>query len=787
MKSIYFILFSLFISYITSAQSLGGVEGYVRDATTLAKMPSVEILISPHSKGMLTNSKGHYSIKGLPPGKYILHAKHLGYIPFEKELSIVAGKITTLNIVLPIDIKELLAVEIRDDKINNHAYSKVVMKEAQIEQRPVRDIGDFLREIPNLYAVRKGGANLDPVIRGFKFKQLNVQLDNGLRMEGGCPNRMDPTTSHVEASDIEAIEVLKGPFALRYGPVMGGVINMLTATPRPFDKFQIHLKASIGYESNWNGMRQHYAIYGGGKKVFFTLTANNSKYGNYTDGAGNSIPSSFHKYGYTAKLGIAPTKNQELILTYSAFYARNVQFSALPMDERADNTKLYSLDYSVKIKSKHINSFRFKAYLTDVDHTMDNKQRGFSDTVVSVSHILAQRYGYRAEFDITTGQKSHLFVGTDMYAIAKDGDRNKLMIGQYPMNGKVPVKIENLWNNAGINNYGLFTEYRINRGLWESVAALRLDYNSACSDSISLFNMKKHDILNVAADSTKSQFLNISFSFGITRKITENSSLGVSIGRGVRSPGMLERFIINLPVGFDNYEYIGNPHLKPEANNELDIVFKHTNRNVGGIELTAFYSVVQNYIGGTYLPPAVQKPLTQKVLGVKEFNNLGEANLYGFEFSFATPERYKWRLSYTSAITMGDIKHVEVLKFDANRNVIGKQIINNDPLGEIPPFNMNLNLSYKFFNNKLVPSMNVRYSAAQNRVSKAMQELTTPAFTLLDMSVSYRYNANFRIVGGVNNALNRAYYEHLNRRVLGTDSRIYEPGRVFFTNLIFNF
>ena len=83
--------------------------------------------------------------------------------------------------------------------------------------------------------------------------------------------------------------------------------------------------------------------------------------------------------------------------------------------------------------------------------------------------------------------------------------------------------------------------------------------------------------------------------------------------------------------------------------------------------------------------------------------------------------------------------------------------------------------------------MNVRYSAAQNRVSKAMQELTTPAFTLLDMSVSYRYNANFRIVGGVNNALNRAYYEHLNRRVLGTDSRIYEPGRVFFTNLIFNF
>ena len=96
-----------------------------------------------------------------------------------------------------------MAVEIVDDHIETHAYSKVTLKDADLEEHPVRDIGDFLREIPNVQAVRKGGANLDPVIRGFKYNQLNIQLDNGLRMEGGCPNRMDPTTSHVEAGDIE--------------------------------------------------------------------------------------------------------------------------------------------------------------------------------------------------------------------------------------------------------------------------------------------------------------------------------------------------------------------------------------------------------------------------------------------------------------------------------------------------------------------------------------------------------------------------------------------------------
>ena len=68
---------------------------------------------------------------------------------------------------------------------------------------------------------------------------------------------------------LRAIEVVKGPFALRYGPVMGGVVNMLTINPRPFDKFQVHVKANIGYESNWNGQRQHFTVLGRRKNNIF--------------------------------------------------------------------------------------------------------------------------------------------------------------------------------------------------------------------------------------------------------------------------------------------------------------------------------------------------------------------------------------------------------------------------------------------------------------------------------------------------------------------------------------
>ncbi len=777
-----FLLFPVF----SFAQNKAIIKGKVVDFSSSALIENASIKISANN-GTISDSKGEFQITNIDAGDYTLIVKYIGYETYTKSISITEGQTLNVDVALHINIKELLAVDIKDSKIETYSYSVITLKEAELEQKPIRDIADFLREVPNISAVRKGGANLDPVIRGFKFSQLNVQLDDGQKIEGGCPNRMDPTTAHIEASDIEAIEVYKGPFALRYGPNMGGVVNLLTSSPRPFDEFQIHVKANFGYESNWNGTREHMTIYGGGKRVFFSLSGNNANYGDYTDGDGNKIRSSFNKYGYTAKLGIIPAKDHKIILSYSDLAAKDISFPTLPMDERLDATKLYSLDYSVKNISDFIETIDFKAYYSNVIHEMDNKERGFSDTVIAVSIIDAKRYGYRGEVGLNISDNSHLFVGTDMFRIDKDGDRIKTMIGQFPMMNKVPVKYEKLWNNASISNYGVFAQYRYNYDLWEAVIASRIDFNSAFSDSISLVNGKKVDIIGTPADSTHSSLVNFSASFGLSRKIGDNMSVGVSIGRGVRSPDMIERFIITLPVGIDNYEYIGNPLLKAEANNEIDFVFNYNNQKIGGFEISTFFSYVQNFIGGRYIPPSVQKPLTQGVLGVKKFENLGNATLYGFELAYATPQRYKFRASVTAAYTSGTMDETEGLVYDANGKLTDTYVIENDPVGEIPPLNLNVNLSYNCLQGTLIPMINFRYSAAQNRVSESMEEITSTDFTLINASLKYRYSQNLSFVVGVNNILDKAYYEHLNRRIRGTDTRIYEPGRSLFMNLILNF
>ncbi len=275
-------------------------------------------------------------------------------------------------------------------------------------------------------------------------------------------------------------------------------------------------------------------------------------------------------------------------------------------------------------------------------------------------------------------------------------------------------------------------------------------------------------------------------SLGVSRNITENFSIGASFGRGVRSGGMIERFIISLPVGFDNYEYIGNPLLNPEANNEFDLIFKYHSKNLGAFEVTGFYSIITDYIGGVYIPKTIQKPLTQGVLGVKKFDNLGTATMRGFEFGYASPTENKWRLTATAAYTQGTIMEVEVFEFDNAGNATNSEIVKNDPLAEIPPLDANISFSYKFFDGKIIPKLNYRFVAAQNRVSAANLEPTSSSFSLVNFSLLYKHSKYLDISAGVSNLLNTTYTEHLNRRVIGTDYRIPEPGRIVYVNLIFN-
>jgi len=412
---------------------------------------------------------------------------------------------------------------------------------------------------------------------------------------------------------------------------------------------------------------------------------------------------------------------------------------------------------------------------------MDNKNRPFSDTTVAISKIIGINTGARTDLHFNFNQ-DNLQVGADLEQIKKDGERTKYMIKQPGL----PIKKEQLWNNGLINNVGVFTEYTKQINRLEIIGAIRFDFNQARSDEIEIQDPMLGEIYYYGTDSIQSTFSNFSFSLGLTQEFNKNLSLSLALGRGVRSPDMIERFIILLPIGYDKFDYLGNPKLKPEANNQVDLTLKYTNPKIGLLQVNGFYSLVNNYITGKILPPSVQKPLSKDVLGVKQFYNAGNARLRGFEFSYATPVKFKLGAQLFTSYTYATLDKVNKYVLNDQGQVVDEVELTNDALTEIPPLESTLILYYKLFKGKFTPKAKLRVVAAQNHISEASYEQETPGFMIAGLYFSFIFNKYFNLSAGVDNLFDNAYYEHLNRNIIGSNTNLYEPGRVFYFNLMFN-
>lgn len=766
-----------FLSPLSVQAQMAALSGRITLADKQAPAVDAVIKLSPGNHQTTTNSKGNFRFDQLPSGKYQLTAALDGYQLLTDTLFVRADELEVIARQLQPEPLLLESVEITAASVDSPIYPANLVSREAIERTPARDVGDFLRSQPNVSGIRKGASNLDPVIRGLKFSQLNVQTNTGQKIEGGCPNRMDPAASHIDINDITRIEILKGPYALRYGPNFGAVLNLITEKAEPYETWQLHARAMKSWESNPGGTKEHVTLQGGNQKLFFALSGNRQDYGNYADGNGQEVPSSFFKYNFSGEAGFIPTAHHEVRLAYRNSQGRDVWFPSLPMDERNDNTRLYSATYRYKNNQSKLQTIDAHLYRSDVHHEMDNKWRPFSDTVVAVSTVDALNQGGRIDFGIGKLTRK-LHAGLDFENIQKDGERVKTLIQQPNM----PVKTEDLWKNAAISNLGLFGEYQQQQTpVLKWVLSARIDFNQAGSDAMVLRNMMGGEIFS--NDNTGSEFLNVSLSGGISYKLTDKLTLDVALGRGVRSPDMVERFIILLPVGYDNYDYLGNPQLAPEKNHQLDATLTYSCDQSGKFSINGFYSYLTDYITGVRLPPALVMPQTAGVVGVKQFQNIDVAHMYGFEFMWISPEQFPLNINLSAAYTAG-LNPEATRCLVQNGQVVGTEIVKNDPLPEIPPFETNLRLNYPLLNNRLTPQLHLRWAAAQNRISQAYDEKASSSFFVTNISVSYKMSELLSASAGVSNLFDVAYYEHLNRRIIGSQAALWEPGRSFYINII---
>ncbi|SNR61561.1 TonB-dependent receptor [Lutibacter flavus] len=745
----------LLISVGSIAQTIK-INGRITDKNSNEPIEFATIKVLKNNVFTTSDINGEFTLKAIIGDK--VEVSHISF----KTIIIVLQHLNDIQLEpTQIELNEILVAA---NPLQDISHS-VIIDDAEKRISQPRSVGNLFKDIKGFGIVKRGAYASEPVFRSFKYEQLNVQYDGGFKVLNACPNRMDPITTHVIPEEIEKIEIVKGPFTVRFGQNFGGIINLVSKNPTK-DQIGFHGSVEGGFESNGNNLVTGASMLYVGNKFDVHFNGSYRDFGDYKDGDGTEVPSSFKTTDYSVKLGFDPTEKQRLQLTWRQSFARDIDHAGLPMDSPYDDSLLAGVDYKLKDISEKINSFSVKAFISNVDHLMTNENRPNFMMVDAQSPVESWTYGGKAELVFSPSTNSRIYTGIDANLIDRNGDRTRVV---KMMNGNMlptpKVFVDKIWQDASINDLGVFAEGKFKVADYMVLTTgVRADFiTTSLDDAAPDFEALYGGVIDDESE--------VNVSANASLKYQKNGfQTQLALGRGVRTASMIERYINHFSVGVDPYEYVGNPNLKPEVNNQIELSFlkKFETIEVGA---AVFHSFLRDYITAKVNQDIPRKfmPTTPPIY-TKQFINIDKASQTGVEFTLNIKATEK--LTFTS-----DVSYTRAQNKDFG-----------EPLAQIPPFMANLGA--KFEDDKFWISLNSRLVATQDRISTSFMEQEAPGFGTMDLRVGFIPFEGFSIGAAVLNMFDKTYYEHLNYSFSNSNTlsgRIYEPGRNFTTYLKYKF
>ncbi len=187
-----------------------------------------------------TNEKGQYTLTNITNGRVVIVASLVGYENLEKTVTITNG-INTIDFILKENNTELDAVVVSTRRETGYLAKEqsaatfgsrslkdlpqsvsVITQEVLIDQQ-VRALGDLVRNDPSTIVSNPPGFNETINVRGF-----NLDNSSSYRRE----NLIFQNQVQSPFENKAAVEIVKGPAAIRYGfTPPGGIINYVIKRP----------------------------------------------------------------------------------------------------------------------------------------------------------------------------------------------------------------------------------------------------------------------------------------------------------------------------------------------------------------------------------------------------------------------------------------------------------------------------------------------------------------------------------------------------------------------------
>ncbi|MEZ5543157.1 MAG: TonB-dependent receptor [Pseudomonadota bacterium] len=617
------------------------------------------------------------------------------------------------------------------------------------------DAASLLHKVPGANVNRNGALTGIAQYRGLYGDRVNVRI-NGITVQEGCTNSMDPPLSFISGTQLEGLEVIRGIAPVSSGlETLGGTMHARSIRPAFGGGDDMEARGSLRLSgATVNDAGAAGVLAGVTNRTHRFYLSGSRERGDDIEFDGGTIRPSRHErdsyglgYGYrrdghaadvdVAHLDTGPTGTP-----------------SLPMDIEMSDTDTVSTEYSGYLGAHAVHGQLFHS---DVHHTMTNfllrPDPGAANRRLSTSDGTGT--GYRLDVGRALGG-GKLLVGVDGQLATHDA------VITNPAN---PSFLVVNFNDAERNVYGLFGEWdgAIGAG-WRSEFGLRLNHVHTNAGPVSSTMAPMAPLVAAfnSADRSRDDN-NLDWVARFNHVLSDSTDFELGFARKTRSPSYQERYLwapLEATAGLaDGKTYLGDIDLDPEVSHQVELAL--TMAAAGSyLEPRVFYRDVSDYIQG--VPPTGAAPYDLK------FSNV-DATLYGADAAWGYRIDARWRVD-------GIVSYVR-----------GKRDDVSDNLYRIAPLNGTLGLTY------IAPAWEVTaegvFYERQNKVSAYNDETPSAGYALMNLSGKYRIQQDLTLSGGVGNVFDRRYAPHLAgiNRAAGSDVpvgvRVPGEGRNFYLAL----
>jgi iron complex outermembrane receptor protein len=591
------------------AQTHGEIRGQVIDAQNGEALPGANVQVQGTLFGSSTDRNGVFVIKRLQPGIYTLRASFIGYKIGRASVRVKADSATSVNFALqpsPVEMAQVVVTASREvEEVQTAVVSVSALTSRDVVRRNSLRLDDALESLPGVSLI---GGNVKNVnirnstgfTRGIASRVL-ILLDDVpvLISDFGSMNwDMLPVT------DVERVEVIKGPYSALYGSyALGGVINIITKPPSPQGKFSLRTSAGIydePYEAEWRWTERtlhfdridlSYSKQVGKLGFRFSLGRHQS--------TGDRQNGHFQRWNGTGKLIWALGNGSELVL-FGAYardrrgefvYSRGENPYLVPQDFLAYRTSLdaYTIYAHYRLRANDWLELKWQASL--------------------VGQLTGNQFNVEGDFKPAQGP------GASWQMHARLNSNMSLKIG-----------LEYHYDFMEQRHVGRHFAHTISPYLYQIwrptpklrlTAGLRYDhYYLLPAAKFQLQFVKSDTVFNPLPDGLKHKFW--SPQFGMSYQLSAATALRAALGWGIRIPALGERFLqFDIPLRFKL-----NADIKTERSFSFELGLRQRLGSHAHLEATAFHTLYHDMI----------EPLIQEDVSLKQIN-IPQTRIAGIEAS----------------------------------------------------------------------------------------------------------------------------------------------------------